>query len=58
LSGHHPSSLVAEASDEDIAGVDYFIAELDLSVRWSDDVVERIARLLEEMRLNRAKLGF
>ncbi len=48
---------MAEASDEGIAGADHFIAELDLSARWSDDGAERVARPAE-VRLNEAKLGF
>jgi hypothetical protein len=30
----------------------------EVGARWSDDGVERVARLLEEVRLNGARLGF
>ena len=30
----------------------------EVGARWSDEGVERVARLLEEVRLNRAKLKF
>ena len=30
----------------------------EVGVRWSDEGVERVARLLEEVRLNRTKLEF
>lgn len=57
LSGKYPPSLVVEALDEGIAGVDHFIAELDLGARWSDDGAEGVARPAE-VWLSGAKLGF
>jgi len=30
----------------------------EVGARWSDDGIEKVARLLEEVRLNGAKLGF
>ena len=50
-------------STEGMAGVDRLIAELDsrglhsaVGVRWTDEGVERVARLLEEVRLNGTRL--